>query len=201
MEKKRKSNFKKLGAKTEKKLKFNLNSVHDKKNDKSLNIFCTYNRWNSCKNLVNFVPKIFPKKSFCTPSEFKLNPPEEFHRIYSGNQVDINLFSDYDSNNSSLFDSLSNSSFEEEKKKLSFNDDKDCVNKDENKEDIKEGVNANINVNENIIKTNSMNDLNCDNKIISNFNSQNKIINNKMINLYESDKYLSILDVLLMNHK
>ena len=191
MEKKKKSNFSKTSIKKNKKTNFNENSYIDRiKKDpwaKSL----SFGRWNSCKNLMNFVPKILPKKSFCTPSLFILNPSEEHHRVYSSKHVDKNLYADIDSN-----DSFSESN-EEEKK-------------DKNKKDIKLPVNINKEkkneeknnkIDDNMIKANSLNDLNLENKLKSDFNNQNKTINNQVINLYDSDKYLSILDVLLMNHK
>ena len=46
-----------------------------------------YIRWNSCNNLINLVPRISPKKSFCIPSLLVLNPentqrqmPDDFDR-------------------------------------------------------------------------------------------------------------------------
>ena len=135
-------------------------------------------KYYSCKNITNFVPKILPKKSFCKPSLFVLNPDEKFLKKFSQNQIEHNLLildnSDSDSDdehNSSNLESL------------------DDENQNQNKVEIKKD--------EDIINNNSKQ------KIESDINKNNEeIINNDSTNdESNSDKYLSIFDVISTNYK
>ena len=130
----------------------------------------------SCENLTNFVPKILPKKSFCKPSLFVLNPDEKYLKKLSQNQIEHNLFildsSDSDDNSSNL------ESLDEENKS------KD-QNKLENEKDEK------------IINNNSKE------KFESDINKNNNEIFNNDSTKDESnyEKQLSIFDVISMNYK
>ena len=182
MEKKRISKFKKQGTKTDKKASFKDNiPINKLKNYKYDKPHSKKIRWNSCKILTKFVPKIFPKKSFCKPSLFILNPNEEFHRMHSSKYADKTFFSESNSDNQNSFHSLSESPEKEEKNKNNENELKLVINE----------YNANSNEKEN---TNTHEK---ESKLEFNFDSQNNDINKKTIN----ENYLSILDVLLMNHK
>ena len=184
MEKKRISKFKKPGTKTDKKASFKENiSINKFKNYKYDQTCSDRIRWNSCKILTKFVPKIFPKKSFCTPSLFILNPNEEFHRVQSTKYADKAFFSESNSDNQNSFHSLSESPEKEEKNKNNENELKLELVINEN--------NANSNEEKN------SNNHEKDNKLEFDFDSQNNDIIKKTI----KENYLSILDVLLMNHK
>ena len=137
----------------------------------------------SCKNITNFVPKILPKKSFCKPSLFVLNPDEKFLKKFTLNQIEHNLLildnSDSDSDNDDDDHNSSNlESIDEENK-----------NKNQNEVEIKKD--------EEIINNNSKQ------KIESDINKNNEeIINNDSTNdESNSDKYLSIFDVISTNYK
>ena len=115
----------------------------------------------SCKNITNFVPKILPKKSFCKPSLFVLNPDEKFLKKFTLNQIEHNLLildnsdsdSDDDDHNSSNLESI------------------DEENKNQNQNEVE------IKKDEEIINNDSTNDES------------------------NSDKYLSIFDVISTNYK
>ena len=119
----------------------------------------------SCKNITNFVPKILPKKSFCKPSLFVLNPDEKFLKKFTLNQIEHNLLvldnsdsdSDDDDHNSSNLESL----------------DEEIINNN-SKQKIESDINKN---NEEFINNDSTNDES------------------------NSDKYLSIFDVISTNYK
>ena len=138
-------------------------------------------KFNSCKNITNFVPKILPKKSFCKPSLFVLNPDEKFLKKFTLNQIEHNLLildnsdsdSDDDDHNSSNLESL------------------DEENKNQNQNEVE------IKKDEEIINNNSKQ------KIESDINKNNEeIINNDSTNdESNSDKYLSIFDVISTNYK
>ena len=137
----------------------------------------------SCKNITNFVPKILPKKSFCKPSLFVLNPDEKFLKKFTLNQIEHNLLildnSDSDSDNDDDDHNSSNlESLDEENK-----------NQNQNEVEIKKD--------EEIINNNSKQ------KIESDINKNNEeIINNDSTNdESNSDKYLSIFDVISTNYK
>ena len=137
----------------------------------------------SCKNITNFVPKILPKKSFCKPSLFVLNPDEKFLKKFTLNQIEHNLLildnSDSDSDNDDDDHNSSNlESIDEENK-----------NQNQNEVEIKKD--------EEIINNNSKQ------KIESDINKNNEeIINNDSTNdESNSDKYLSIFDVISTNYK
>ena len=137
----------------------------------------------SCKNITNFVPKILPKKSFCKPSLFVLNPDEKFLKKFTLNQIEHNLLildnSDSDSDNDDDDHNSSNlESIDEENK-----------NKNQNEVEIKKD--------EEIINNNSKQ------KIESDINKNNEeFINNDSTNdESNSDKYLSIFDVISTNYK
>ena len=135
----------------------------------------------SCENITNFVPKILPKKSFCKPSLFVLNPDEKFLKKFTLNQIEHNLLvldnsdsdSDDDDHNSSNLESL------------------DEENKNQNQNEVE------IKKDEEIINNNSKQ------KIESDINKNNEeIINNDSTNdESNSDKYLSIFDVISTNYK
>ena len=108
-------------------------------------------KYYSCKNITTFAPKILPKKSFCKPSFFILNPEEKFKKKLSQKDFEYNLViykESHSSENSSDLDSLS-----EEKKD---ENQKDELN---SKKDSDINVINNIN-NEIISKDNSINE-NC----------------------------------------
>ena len=137
----------------------------------------------SCKNITNFVPKILPKKSFCKPSLFVLNPDEKFLKKFTLNQIEHNLLildnSDSDSDNDDDDHNSSNlESIDEENK-----------NQNQNEVEIKKD--------EEIINNNSKQ------KIESDINKNNEeIINNDSTNdESNSDKYLSIFDVISTNYQ
>ena len=106
-----------------------------------------YVRWNSCHNLMNFVPRISPKKSFCIPSLLVLNP-ENTQRQKSDDFDKKKLYFESDSEDNSL--------------ELSFESSKDEDIKNKNQEII---INKEIN--------NPKNDLNSENNLKSDFDENN----------------------------
>ena len=111
------------------------------------------NKWNSSKNLINFVPRISPKKSYCKPSLFELNP-DMFHKQYSDECLQKNLIFEDDSD-----------SFE-----LSVEQSQD--------EDKKES----------------------EGKSAINQNNMDSYSDKEICNKYDSGEYVTILDILSMNH-
>ena len=119
-------------------------------------------RYNSCGNLVNFVPKITPKKSFCRPSLLVLNP---------------------DRNSNEL-----------EKKQISFESDSDENSLDLALKYSKDEVNQKLSKQKLIKNEDESKNSDLENKIELNSD------NNKY-NKYDSGEYVTILDILSMNHK
>ena len=111
------------------------------------------NKWNSSKNLINFVPRISPKKSYCKPSLFELNP-DMFHKQHSDESLQKNLIFEDDSD-----------SFE-----LSIEQSQD--------EDKKES----------------------EGKSAINQNNMDSYSDKEICNKYDSGEYVTILDILSMNH-
>ena len=130
----------------------------------------------SCENLTNFVPKILPKKSFCKPSLFVLNPDEKYLKKLSQNQIEHNLFildsSDSDDNSSNL-ESLDEENKSKDQNKLENEKDEKIINNN-SKEKFESDINKN----------------------------NNEIINNDSTNDESNcEKHLSIFDVISMNYK
>ena len=126
-----------------------------------------YIRYNSCNYLINFVPKLSPKQSFCKPSLLVLNPEE--NDKHKTEEIEKKKLS-FDSNSEDNSFELSFESSEDEEAKN--------TNEEENKKefDSKKGFNL-------------------DNKLKSDFDDDNKC------NRYDSGEYVTILDILSMNHK
>ena len=130
----------------------------------------------SCKNITNFVPKILPKKSFCKPSLFVLNPDEKYLKKLSQNQIEHNLFildSSDSEHNSSNLESLDEENKSKEQNKLENDKDEKIINNN-SKEKFESDINKN----------------------------NNEIINNDSTNDESNcEKHLSIFDVISMNYK
>ena len=129
------------------------------------------NRWNSCNNLINFVPRITPKKSYCKPSLLVLNP-DILHKQNSEEVSQKQLI--FEDNSDSLELSIE-SSKDEECKNVS--------NENNIKKESKEKIG--------IIQEQDCNLEN--NNIESEFYKEN-------CNKYDSGKYVTILDILSMKH-
>ena len=146
-------------------------------------------RYQSCKTITNFVPKILPKKSFLKPSLFVLNPDDIFPKKLSQNQMEHNLLvldnSDSDSDDNSSDLESSDENFDE---KNTDNTDKDIIEKDVN--NTKNKSNEELMDNNSKQEFESFNDNN--NKVIN--NGSNSDANN-------GNNYLSIFDVLSKNYK
>ena len=145
----------------------------------------------SCNNIINFVPKISPKPSFCKPSLFVLNPEEKFIKRLSQNKLEHNLIIMNDSDSGENSSNLE--SFDEDVEKYSN------LNKEESKKgDI---IKKNKDKQEEIINKYSTQD----SSSISNFDNYNnnceKINNDSIEDQCEDIKYLSIFDVLSKNYK
>ena len=151
-------------------------------------------KYQSCKTLTNFVPKILPKKSFLKPSLFVLNPNENFAKKLSQNQQEHNLLvldnsdSDSDDNSSELKSCNDDDNLDE---KITDNTDKEIVEKDVNDNDNKES--------EELINNNSKQEFE------SYYDNNNDVINNNSISDENKSKsnsnYLTIFDVLSKNYK
>ena len=154
-------------------------------------------KYKSTKILTNFVPRIGPKKSFCKPSLFILNPNEASLKKYSDDPVNKNLLIVSSSESEESEDNSSNLSSEENKK---INDeDKNIKNIKINNEIIKENPyeykidfksDFNLELKSNVEVNNEINN-SCTNNINNNNNEESNNNNN----------YLSILDVLSMTKK
>jgi hypothetical protein len=177
-----------------KKPKFNSFEISNySKNPKNRSLFYVKPdiKCKSCKNVVNFVPRILPKKSFCKPSFFILNPEEFPMKKLSEKEIGENLLivnnnsnSDSEDNSSELLSSEENNDNNEKRNKNETNNNKEKLNEDENKMNI-----------------NSKQDFNSELKSNFDGNKDNININNNIINDdSDTNKRLSILDVLLMNH-
>ena len=148
-------------------------------------------RHQSCNNLINFVPKILPKKSSLKPSLFVLNPNENTAKKLSQNLPEHNLLvldnsdSDSDDNSSEL---------------KSCNDDNDNIdekNKDNtDKEPVEKEVNdINDKNNKELISNNSKREFE------SYYDNNNEVINNDSnSDEIKGNNYLSIFDVLSKNY-
>ena len=130
-------------------------------------------RFNSCNNLIKFVPRITPKKSFCKPSLLILNPDDNIKKQHSEEVGKNKLLFENDSEDNSF--------------ELSFDSSKDEDNQKLNKEIINKN-------NEIKDELNSKNNNNFENNVESNFDEN-------FCNKYDSGEYLTILDILSMNHK
>ena len=150
-------------------------------------------KYNSCKNvIVNFVPRISPKKSFCKPSLFILNPEEYPMKKLSEEEIGNNLLGISSSSSNSEGNSSDLSSSEENNKS------KDKKNMDETK-----GNKKKFKEDENNVNINTKKDFDSELKSNADNINNNFTINNNKYNNNDSDnnKSHSILDVLLMNHK
>lgn len=162
-------------------------------------------KYNSTKILTNFVPKIGPKKSFCKPSLFVLNPDENNLKKYSEKPVKKNLLivsssesEESEDNSSNLGSSEENKIKIEDKKKIELSDNEQ---KEESKND--ENINNNNPEKDNLdFKSNFNFELkpNVENNGNGELNNNNCIVN-KNDNGNENNNYLSILDVLAMTKK
>jgi hypothetical protein len=155
------------------KSKRRLNTTKLKKNNELNEI--EYKRFNSCTNLINFAPRITPKKSFCKPSLLILNPDDNFQKKHS-EEIGINKL---------LFEN----DLEDNPLELSFDSSKD----DDNRKINKEINNKNGEMKEKLLLY-TKNNNNVENNIESNFDEN-------ICNKYDSGEYLTILDILSMNHK
>ena len=159
-------------------------------------------KYKSTKILTNFVPRIGPKKSFCKPSLFILNPNEIPSKKYSEDTGDKNLF--FVSNLESE-DNSSNMESSEEDKIKNENDKKIELNNNE-LDELKNDEIINDNLNKNKLNFNS--DFNCELKSNIENNNNEKLNNsncNNNINIIDNENqnnnYLSILDILAMTKK
>ena len=148
-------------------------------------------RYQSCKTITNFVPKILPKKSFLKPSLFVLNPNENFAKKLSQNQQEHNLLvldnsdSDSDDNSSELKSCNDDNNNIDEKK--TDNTDKEPVEKEVN--DINDKNNKEL------ISNNSKQEFE------SYYDNNNEVINNDSnSDEIKGNNYLSIFDVLSKNY-
>ena len=92
------------------------------------------NRWNSCNNLINFVPRITPKKPYCKPSLFVLNP-DIIHKQNSQGGFQKHLIFEEDSNSLEL-------SFESSKDENNKNN----INKKESDKKLEINQNQDLNI-------------------------------------------------------
>ena len=151
-------------------------------------------KYKSTKILTNFVPRIGPKKSFCKPSLFILNPNEASLKKYSDDPVNKNLLivssseSEESEDNSSNLSSEENKKINDEDKNIKNNNEIIKENTDEDKIDFKSDFN--LELKSNVELNNELNN-SCTNNINNNNNEENNNNNN----------YLSILDVLSMTKK
>lgn len=148
-------------------------------------------RHQSCNNLINFVPKILPKKSSLKPSLFVLNPNENTAKKLSQNLPEHNLLvldnsdSDSDDNSSEL---------------KSCNDDNNNIDEkkrdDTDKEPVEKEVNdINDKNNKELISNNSKQEFE------SYYDNNNEVINNDSnSDEIKGNNYLSIFDVLSKNY-
>ena len=150
-------------------------------------------KYKSTKTLTNFVPKICPKKSFCTPSLFILNPDEPKPKKYSNEPTNKNLLiisssdSEESEDDSSILSSEENKEKKEEDKNIKDNNKIIKESPDEDDIDFKSDFNFEL-------KSNIENN----NEILNNNNCQNNVIDNGEKN---NNNYLSILDVLALTKK
>ena len=148
-------------------------------------------RHQSCNNLINFVPKILPKKSSLKPSLFVLNPNENTAKKLSQNLPEHNLLvldnsdSDSDDNSSELKSCKDDNDNIDEKK--TDNIDKEPVEKEVN--DINDKNNKEL------ISNNSKQEFE------SYYDNNNEVINNDSnSDEIKGNNYLSIFDVLSKNY-
>jgi len=151
-------------------------------------------KYKSTKILTNFVPRIGPKKSFCKPSLFILNPNEASLKKYSDDPVNKNLKivssseSEESEDNSSNLSSEENKKINDEDKNIKINNEIIKENPDDYKIDFKSDFN--LELKSNVELNNEINN-SCTNNINNNNNEESNNNNN----------YLSILDVLSMTKK
>ena len=150
-------------------------------------------RHQSCNNLINFVPKILPKKSSLKPSLFVLNPNENTAKKLSQNLPEHNLLV-LDNSDS---DSDDNDNSSELKSCKDDNDNIDEKNKDNtDKEPVEKEVNdINDKNNKELISNNSKQEFE------SYYDNNNEVINNDSnSDEIKGNNYLSIFDVLSKNY-
>ena len=128
------------------------------------------NKWKSSKNLVNFVPRITPKKSYCKPSLFELNP-NIFHKPHSEEGLQKNLIFEDDSDSFEL-------SIEQSKDDDIKNLNDENSNKKESEEKLEISQNQDFNIE----------------------NNMDSYSDKEICNKYDSGEYVTILDILSMNH-
>ena len=172
----KKSNIKKFHSHSKKTIKKNLIDVKQE------------SKYKSTKILTNFVPRIGPKKSFCKPSLFILNPNEKPLKKYSEDTGNKNLHFISDSESE---DNSSNMESSEENKIKNEDDEKIGTNNKE-LDELKNDEIINNNQNKNEMDFNS--DFNFELK--SNNNNINIIDNEN-----QNNNYLSILDILALTKK
>ena len=150
-------------------------------------------RHQSCNNLINFVPKILPKKSSLKPSLFVLNPNENTAKKLSQNLPEHNLLV-LDNSDS---DSDDNDNSSELKSCKDDNDNIDEKNRDNtDKEPVEKEVNdINDKNNKELISNNSKQEFE------SYYDNNNEVINNDSnSDEIKGNNYLSIFDVLSKNY-
>ena len=129
------------------------------------------NKWNSCNNLINFAPRITPKKSYCKPTLLELNPGI-LHKQNSQEGFQKHLIFEEDSDSLKL-------SFESSKDENNKNNNKNNINKKESEEKSEINLNKDLNIDNNNIESD---------------------IHNENCNKYDSGEYVTILDILSIKH-
>jgi hypothetical protein len=190
MEEGKKSKKKKLiVSKVKASVSFKCNSFTKESNAQKLIEKPRENKHKSCKNFTNFVPRISPKKSFCKPSLFILNPDEKFAKKFSEDQTDKDFLFIYGSDSEGNSSELESNEDEMNENNIKLNKNLFKEEKKEVKNDSKEEtINTNSNQNQ---------DFDFGNKLISNLNEYN----NNECNNNENNRFFSILDILSMNEK
>lgn len=184
----KKSNIKKFHSHSKKTIKKNLIDVKQE------------SKYKSTKILTNFVPRIGPKKSFCKPSLFILNPNEK--PLYSEDTGNKNLHfisdSESEDNSSNMESSEENKIKNEYDEKIGTNNNEldelkndEIINNNQNKNEMDFNSDFNFELKSNIENNNNekLNDNNCNNNI--------NIIDNEN----QNNNYLSILDILALTKK
>ena len=150
-------------------------------------------KYQSTKILTNFVPRIGPKKSFCKPSLFILNPNEPKLKKYSDAPHNKNLLIVSSSDSEESEDNSSSLSSEENKIKnednIKIKNDNEIIKENPNDDNLDFKSDFNFELKSNIENNNEkLNDNICINNIINNDEKNN-------------NHYLSIFDVLAMTKK
>ena len=150
-------------------------------------------KYKSTKILTNFVPRIGPKKSFCKPSLFILNPNEPKLKKYSDVPPKKNLLIVSSSDSEESEDNSSSLSSEDNKIKnednIKIKNDNEIIKENPNDDNLDFKSDFNFELKSNIENNNEkLNDNICINNIINNDEKNN-------------NHYLSIFDVLAMTKK